>query len=496
MIKELVKKQAVLYGDELFATDIDSLETLTYCELEKKACEYADLLKNRGVGEGQAVGLFMENCLEFMLCFYGILFLNAIPVPMNPAIENKKLRYIIDDANLHYIIKKEADISAISDISVCEHSVIQEVTMLELNHGDMHHKKVECVEDTALILYTSGTTGEPKGVQLTHKNLISEMRYITEAHRLERKDKVLCVLPWYHINGLVITMLTPLLAGHKLFVTSGFDAEKFWKQVKTYQITWFSGVPVFYSYLLLEQEETVGETTLRFARSASSPLSVSVIKKFEEKYKIPVIESYGMTEGGSQLTSNPLPPQQRKAGSVGLAFGNKIKIVDEQWNDMPIMEEGEVAVRGDNITAGYLNKPSVNQETFHDKWMKTGDIGYLDEDGYLFLTGRKKELINRMGEKFSPKEIDEVIYEIDGVEIAGTVGITHQLYGEQVVSFIKLREGTKLSVAEIKKYCRNKLMDIKVPKEIIFLDQFPLGDNGKVQRKKLVELYKEKYDEE
>lgn len=496
MIKELVKRQAALYGNKLFATDIDSLKTLTYCELEKKAGEYADIFRDKGVEEGQAVGLFMGNCLEFMLSFYGILFLNAIPVPINPAIENRKLRYIIEDSNLHYLVKRDADLSGISDINICEHSVTSEVIMLELDGGGSHQKKTECIKDTALILYTSGTTGEPKGVQLTHKNLISEMGYIMDAHRLRAEDKVLCVLPWYHINGLVITMLTPLLAGHELFVTSGFNAEKFWNQVKTYRITWFSGVPVFYSYLLFDQEEAVGETTLRFARSASSPLSVSVIKKFEEKYKIPVIESYGMTEGGSQLTSNPLPPQKRKVGSVGLAFGNKIKIIDEQWHDLPVMEEGEVVVSGDNITEGYLNKPLVNQETFHNKWMKTGDVGYLDEDGYLFLTGRKKELINRMGEKFSPKEIDEVLYEIDGVEIAGTVGITHPLYGEQVVSFVKLCDGTNISAVEIKKQCRNKLMDIKVPKEIIFLDKFPLGDNGKIQRKKLVELYEEKYNEE
>jgi len=285
--------------------------------------------------------------------------------------------------------------------------------------------------------------------------------------------------------------LTPLLVGHKIYVTEKFRRHVFWKQISENQITWFSGVPIYYSYLLADRGVLdIDVSCLRFARSASASLPVSVIKEFEARFGIPIIESYGMTEGGSQLTSNPLPPEVRKPGSVGIPYGNIIRIVDDSGNDVKIGVEGEVYVKGDNITQGYLNKSVQTEESIIDGWLKTGDLGYLDEDEYLFLSGRKKELINRSGEKFAPREIDEVLYELQEVEVAATVGIPHEIYGEKVVSFIKLKKGKQIKVSEVKEYCRTRLMDVKVPKEIYFIEDFPLGANGKLQRLKLRDVYK------
>lgn len=322
-------------------------------------------------------------------------------------------------------------------------------------------------------------------------------------HRLHKNDPLrvqnkltTSVLPFFHINGLVITFLTTLCLGAHAVVPHGLmgSVSFFWQMVKKYKITWFSGVPVLISMLVMETEPWKEYAkTLRFARSASSALPVAVLQKFEEGYGVPVIESYGLSEAGSQVATNPLPPEARKAGSVSKPAGNQMMVVDEYGKPMPVGVEGEVIVCGDNITAGYLDNEEANRESFRNGWFYTGDLGKFDEEGYLFLTGRKKELINRAGEKISPREIDEVLYQIPGVAIAAAVGVPDPLLGEEVVAYIQMADDEKISAKAIQEFCTQKLADFKVPKKIFFLKDFPKGANGKIQRRKLVELYLEEH---
>jgi len=492
-MKDLIstlREQCEIHKEKEFVIDIDNDIKLSFQELWARIETFSEYLLKTDVRKGECVGLVLKNSIDFMVSFYAILKIEAVPLPLNPALKKRELEYIFEDAKVRILLAHPQVMEAYDKITIKEKQCIDkhfELLVLGVEEKKFEKRK----EDFALLLYTSGSTGEPKGVMLTHSNLLAEMKNIAGAHKLKMQDRVLCVLPWYHINGLVITMLTPLLVGHKIYVTEKFRRHVFWKQISENQITWFSGVPIYYSYLLADRGVLdIDVSCLRFARSASASLPVSVIKEFEARFGIPIIESYGMTEGGSQLTSNPLPPEVRKPGSVGIPYGNIIRIVDDSGNDVKIGVEGEVYVKGDNITQGYLNKSVQTEESIIDGWLKTGDLGYLDEDEYLFLSGRKKELINRSGEKFAPREIDEVLYELQEVEVAATVGIPHEIYGEKVVSFIKLKKGKQIKVSEVKEYCRTRLMDVKVPKEIYFIEDFPLGANGKLQRLKLRDVYK------
>ena len=297
------------------------------------------------------------------------------------------------------------------------------------------------------------------------------------------------MLPWFHINGLVITMLTPLLVGHEIVIAEKFSQHNFWKWVDDYQITWFSGVPTIYSYLLSEKSYC-RHNSLRFARSASSPLPIKILQEFEKRYCVPVIESYGMTEGGSQLTTNPIPPKVRKPGSVGIPYGVKMRIINDAGEECREGESGEVQFSGANITEGYYKKINETGQAFDKEWLKTGDVGFFDEEGYLFLIGRKKELINRAGEKFAPKEIEEILYQYKGIKMAAAVGIPDDTYGEEVIAFCVSDSKIKLSKERIIEFCKKYLADYKVPKDIIFLRELPVGGNGKIQRLKLIDEYK------
>lgn len=339
------------------------------------------------------------------------------------------------------------------------------------------------------MLYTSGTTGSPKGVMLTHKNFLSEVDYIRKGHHLVAEDISLQVLPLFHINGLVIGFLTPFFTGASLIMPPKFSVSHFWEWIEKYEVTWLSAVPTIISMILSRTpKEYQGAPSLKFMRSASSPLPVAVLNEFEERFHIPVIESFGISESASQITVNPIDGP-RKPGSAGLAVGNIVEIADGDGNTLGPNEIGEVRVKGDNIFCGYYYLPEETQKSLKDGWFYTGDLGWLDEDGYVFFKGRKKELINRAGEKFSPREVDEVLYQIPGIELAAAVGVPDSLYNEEVIAFVKLRDGIVMTEQEIINLCKGRIADFKLPKEIYFTDDFPKGPSGKIQRLKFVGRY-------
>jgi acyl-CoA synthetase (AMP-forming)/AMP-acid ligase II len=356
-------------------------------------------------------------------------------------------------------------------------------------------------DDLAIILYTSGTTGKPKGVMLSHGNLLAECRNVERAHGLTGEDKALCVLVLNHVNGLVVTLLAPLYVGCQVVMPGRFSASRFWDWVERCRVTWVSAVPTILSILLAqglpdrptgkgkaasEGKKRLG--SLRFIRSASSALPVAVSQEYERKLGLPVIESYGITEAASQVTSNPLPPGRRKAGSAGIPFGLEVAVFKGSGR-AGIGEVGQVGIRGDSVFTGYWRDGKATGEAFVGGWFMTGDLGKLDGDGYLFLTGRVKELINRAGEMISPQEIDEVLYKIPGVESAACVGVPHRLYGEEIVAFLNLAPGQSITFPVLKEVCERHLSPYKIPKRFYFGLDLPKGPSGKIQRLKLVDLY-------
>lgn len=492
--KELLKSQSKDRGNNTFIIEPNTKKEITFLEFNDEVERISDFLNKLNINNQDKVALFMENGIEYAESFFGATYDNKIAVPVNLSYKENELKYLLDDADIRFLITTKSIYERTQNILKNTFSfTTREIgirDLLVLEREEYRGEKVEN-QELALILYTSGTTGNPKGVMLTQQNLLSEAEHIIEAHKLTDKDTVLCSLPLFHINGLVVTLITPLTTGMRLIMPPKFSASNFWKNIDKYKVTWISAVPTIYSILLSKEfDKTLDYSSLRFARSASAPLPIAVLKEFESRYNIPIIETFGISEGGSQIASNPLPPQKTKVGSVGLGFGNEIKIINDNSEFLPAREEGEIIVRGDNIAQGYLNKEKETKSSFLDGWFHTGDLGYLDEEGYLFISGRKKELINRAGEKFSPREIDEVLYQIPQIELAAAVGVPDPMYNEEVVAYVKLRDNENLTEDYIIKYCKDRLANFKVPKRVFFTDDFPKGPSGKIQRLKFIERYK------
>lgn len=497
--RTLIGDMAEKYQDRCFVTCARTLRSLTYIELRDKIDAMSLHLRALGLRKEDKVLLMMENSIEFAITYFGVTDTGAVVIPVNTYLKEAELSYLITDSQAKAIITTEKFVENIpkkfrmKQLSMADGHIFLSIGLKAAGTPgapEIPETKPE-PDDVAMLLYTSGTTGHPKGVILSYRNLLAKAEHIAAAHKLTEKDVALCVLPWFHINGLVITLITPLFSGGSIVIGGKFSVRSFWKDIEKYKTTWFSGVPTMYSHLLAKGiPEDVDFSSMRFARSASSPLPVAVLEEFEQKCGMPIIESYGITEGCSQITTNPMPPLARKPGSVGLTFGNDIKIVDTEMNELPTGCLGEVLIKGNNITRGYYHKEEETKKAFTGEWFHSGDLGYLDEDGYLFLDGRIKELINRAGEKFSPREVDEIIYQMDGVELAATVGVPDAVYGEEVAAYIKVKEDSSLEKEDVITYCKERIASYKVPRMVFFVEDIPKGGNGKIQRLKLVEMFK------
>lgn len=339
--------------------------------------------------------------------------------------------------------------------------------------------------DIALALHTSGTTSRPKLVPLTQTNICTSAFNIAQSLSLNASDRCLNVMPLFHIHGLLGALLSTLAAGGSVVCTPGFDAIRFFRWMQEFQPTWYTAVPTMHQAIVARaarNQEIVAASRLRLIRSCSSALLPQVMAEVERVFRAPVIESYGMTEAAHQMASSPLPPRVRKPGSVGVAAGPELGIMDQAGRLLGPGQTGEVVVRGPSITPGYEGNPEANARAFTAGWFRTGDQGYLDEDGYLYLTGRLKEIINRGGEKISPREIDEVLMDHPAVEQALTFAVPHASLGEDVAAAVVLREGSNATEKEIREFAYKHLADFKVPRRIVFLQEIPRGPTGKPQR--------------
>jgi acyl-CoA synthetase (AMP-forming)/AMP-acid ligase II/acyl carrier protein len=322
-------------------------------------------------------------------------------------------------------------------------------------------------------------------VPLSHSNLLTSADNICRCLQLTAEDRCLNVMPLFHIHGLVGALLASLAAGGSIACSPGFEVQRFWEALRRFRPTWYTAVPTIHQAILAEAEARAdgrAGCSLRFIRSCSSSLPPAVMDRLEKRFRVPVVEAYGMTEAAHQMTCNPLPPSARKPGSVGIPTGVEVAIMDEGGRLLPAGATGEVVIRGGNVTAGYANNPEANEKAYADGWFRTGDQGHFDRDGYLFLTGRLKEMINRGGENISPREIDEALMEHPDVAQAIAFAVPHPTLGEHVAAAIVLRPEASLSESGIREFAAGRLSDFKVPQQVVFLDEIPKGPTGKPQR--------------
>jgi acyl-CoA synthetase (AMP-forming)/AMP-acid ligase II len=342
-------------------------------------------------------------------------------------------------------------------------------------------------DDVALVLHTSGTTGRPKAVPLTHRNLLRTMKNIQGTYELTPKDRTMLVMPLFHVHGLLAGFLAPLASGGSVVVPLKFSASVFWNDFAEHKANWYTAVPTIHQ-ILLKNPIPSPRPEIRFIRSCSSPLSPKTFHELEAALGAPVLEAYAMTEAAHQMTSNPLPPGQRKPGSVGLGQGVEIKILNDAGDEVPQGKESEICIRGENVTQGYLNNPAANASSFtKGGFFRTGDQGFQDAEGYVIITGRIKELINKGGEKISPIELDNVIAQHPAVSEAVSFAIEDEMYGQDVGLAIVVKDGQTLSVGELKSWLTDRVAKFKMPKKIFFTDIMPKTATGKIQRRLVAE---------
>jgi len=473
---------------------------MTFSALREQCRRTVESLNRLGVGRGDRVGIVLPNGPEMASSFLAIAG-GATTAPLNPAYRQAELEFYLSDIDARALVVEQG-----SDTPAREAARSLGITVLELGYRgsdpagafDLSGPEAEpegatgpaAAEDVALILHTSGTTSRPKIVPLTHANLTASARNIAGSLALTERDRCLNVMPLFHIHGLVAAILASLGAGGSTYCTPGFNALKFFGWMDDAAPTWYTAVPTMHQAVLQRAGKSraiIDEHPLRFIRSCSAPLPVPVMRDLEETFDAPVIEAYAMTEAAHQMTSNPLPPGPRKPGTVGAAAGPEVAIMDEQGRLLGPGETGEIVIRGDNVTPGYENNPKANQENWTDGWFRTGDQGVMDDDGYFRVTGRLKEIINRGGEKVSPKEIDDVLVEHPAVAQVVTFAIPHPKLGEQIGAAVVLEDGAELDDARLKRFAAERLAPFKVPERIVFVDEIPKGATGKLQRIGLAE---------
>jgi acyl-CoA synthetase (AMP-forming)/AMP-acid ligase II len=472
--------------------------SMSYGDLVEQVETTAALLRATALTPGDAVAIVLPNGLEFLVCFLAVTRARLIAAPLNPAYKNEEYRFYLEDAGARAVIAPpEAhpvqDVARALSLSVL-HAVRTRKGQVGLNGEGIASPKgrsgdLPRADDTALFLHTSGTTSRPKGVLLTHANLMASVRNIAEHYRLTPADTGLVVMPLFHVHGLIGATLSALRVGGTVVVPSRFGASGFWPAVRAHGVTWYSAVPTIHHVLLsrADADEAPTQGVFRFIRSCSAALAPAVLERLESRFGAPVLEAYGMTEAAHQMTSNPLPPAVHKPGTVGQGTRVEVAIMDEPGHLLPAATPGEVVIRGPNVSRGYHNNPDANAAAFTDGWFRTGDRGVLDGDGYLTLLGRIKELINRGGEKISPLEVDAALLTHPAVAEAATFAAADLKYGEEVHAAVVLK--SPATEAELRAHCGQLLADFKVPKVLHITTELPRTATGKIQRQQVAAYF-------
>ncbi len=469
---------------------------LTYRRLRQHVGDTVVALNRLGVGRNDPVAIVLPNGPEMAAAFVAI-GAGATTAPLNPSYRAEEFEFYLTDLGARLLVVAAGletaarPVARALGIQVAELRWTDEAPpgLFELvGDAPVAPARSDGVgegDDVALVLHTSGTTSRPKIVPLTHRNVCASATHIAQSLALTIDDHCLNVMPLFHIHGLIAAVLASLGAGASVCCTPGFDALKFFGWMKEARPTWYTAVPTMHQAILsraARNRDAIEAVPLRFVRSSSASLPPQVMEALEETFAAPVIEAYGMTEAAHQMAANPLPPRARKPGSVGVAAGPAVAIMDEGGTLLTPGAVGEVVIQGPNVTAGYRGNPKANAEAFVDGWFRTGDQGVIDGDGYLRLTGRLKEIINRGGEKISPREVDEILLDHPGVAQAVTFAMPHAKLGEEVAAALVLKPGTTVTEADIRKFASRRLADFKVPRRMVFLEEIPKGPTGKLQR--------------
>lgn len=477
--------------------------TLDYAGLRSHVDRTLAALNRLGLGRGDRVAIVLPNGPEMASAFVSVAA-GAATAPLNPAYRRQEFDFYLEDLRVKALLVEEGSESPAQEsaralgVPVIQLRVTEGARAgeFELHAPDAFQAEPTSVpgpaesDDVALLLHTSGTTSRPKLVPLLQRNVCASAGNIRSTLRLAPEDRCLNVMPLFHIHGLMAPVLASLSSGASVVCTPGFNALRFYSWLDEAEPTWYSAVPTMHQAILQRagrNAESVARSRLRFIRSSSSSLPPQVLAELERTFGVPVVEAYAMTEASHQMTSNQLPPGLRKPGTVGPAAGPEVAVMDEAGNLLEPGAVGEIVIRGPNVTPGYDNNPEANAEAFTNGWFRTGDQGFLDEDGCFTLSGRLKEIINRGGEKISPREVDEVLMDHPAIQQVVTFAVPHDKLGEEVAAAVVLREGARVTAAEIRDFAAIRLADFKVPRTVVVMDEIPKGPTGKLRRIGLAE---------
>lgn len=504
-VRTLIDANATSFPNRIFLYTPEAQLELSWGHLKAEILNFTEKLARLRVGAHEKVAFLLDNGYWTTILFLGAMYGGRVILPLNAVAGHAQLEYILEHSEAKVLFISETYANQFSSL-VAQFS--KKLTILSTDEDSGPTWPLDATpanapqtlppvqpDDAALLIYTSGTTGLPKGALLTHKNVIAGGANTAGVHQLTSEDRALCVLPLYHINGEMVTVMSPLVSGSSVVMPHRFSISQFWQWIAQYQCTWFSAVPTIFSYLLDHQARAAQPLDfstirkhLKFGRSASSALPPATHKAFEERFHIPIIETMGLTETAAQILSNPMPPGKIKYGSAGQPYGNEAIVFNATGNEAEIGEVGEIAVRGDNVLKEYYKNPQATQAAIDAQgWFHTGDLGYRDEEGFFFITGRLKELIIKGGENIAPQEIDNVLYKHPAVLEAAAFGIADENYGQEVMACVVLKAATACSAQALKQFCTEKLGRYKAPKKIHIMHTLPKGPSGKIQRLKLAE---------
>ena len=472
-------------GSDVAAVFPETGDALSWRSLRDAARDMAQGMAAHGIEKGESVAIIHPNGREGLIATYATLYGGFRATMINLAAGPDAIAYALDHSGARFALVHPSQDQTFADVAPAG------VSWLDTDQlTDTASLADITADDHALLMYTSGTTGKPKGVVHSHSSLLAGGWTSAVAHALGPQDRGFCVLPIYHINGLCVTVMSALVSGGSLAMVPKFSASQFWDQIEQGAVTWFSVVPTIISHLLhgSANPAPASRARLRFGRSASSALAVETQSAFEGRFDVPIVETMGLTETAAQILSNPLPPGVRKIGSPGIGFGNDVRILSADLSEAPRGAEGEIAVRGPNVMREYLHNPEATAATFAGDWLRTGDLGRMDADGYVFVTGRLKELIIKGGENIAPREIDEVLYSHNDIIEAAAFARPCTQYGERVEAAVAVRDGSTLAEADLVSLCQTRLGTFKSPERVHFLKELPKGPSGKIQRLKLAEL--------
>ena len=522
-IGELLEAQVERSPDKQFLLVESDGRVFTYREFDEEVNRAARLLGSLNVAKGERVSLLLTNRAEYLIFYFACFKIGAWAGPVNALLKPQEIEFVIRDSEASTVVTQSdlysaladarANVASLRNVIVIEDSgqwaVCAEQSLMGNRQDETDHESPKDCDrqpatgnrtppsarisrdDEAVIIYTSGTTGKPKGVLLTHDNLLANARQIAEWLDLNEEDRSLMIMPLFHVNALMTTGLAALWAGASITLAPRFSASRHWETIAQYGVTYFGSVATMLSLLNNTYPDGMPRgldtSRLRFALCGSAPVPVEVMKRFESLFNCPVIEGYGLSESTCRSTFNPTD-ERRRIGSIGLPIGNEVRIFDENDRELGPGEVGEIVLRGPNIMKGYYRNEAATREAFRSGWFHTGDLGYRDEDSFFYVVDRKSDMIIRGGENIYPREIDEALYHHPKIKDAATIGMPDPLYGEEVKSFVVLREGCEATEAEIIEFCRARLADFKCPKKVEFLDDIPKGPTGKLLKRELNKL--------